>query len=35
LLPAQQHHGHNIGDTSTHVIFVDLKPDHVVAAHRW
>ena len=24
-LPAQQHSGHNIGDTSTHVIFVELK----------
>jgi len=24
-LPAQQHHGHNIGDTPTHVIFVELK----------
>jgi beta-alanine degradation protein BauB len=24
-LPAQQHHGENIGDTSTHVIFVELK----------
>jgi quercetin dioxygenase-like cupin family protein len=30
-LPAQQHHGHNIGDTPTHVIFVELKTDHVVA----
>ena len=27
-LPAQQHAGHNIGDTPTHVIFVELKnPD--------
>ncbi len=24
-LPAQQHHGENIGDTQTHVIFVELK----------
>jgi hypothetical protein len=24
-LPAQQHAGHNIGDTTTHVIFVELK----------
>lgn len=24
-LPAQQHHGENIGDTETHVIFVELK----------
>lgn len=24
-LPAQQHSGHNIGDTNTHVIFVELK----------
>lgn len=24
-LPAQQHHGENIGETSTHVIFVELK----------
>jgi hypothetical protein len=24
-LPAQQHAGHNIGDTPTHVIFVELK----------
>ncbi|PZS19716.1 MAG: cytoplasmic protein [Pseudonocardiales bacterium] len=24
-LPAQQHSGENIGDTSTHVIFVELK----------
>ena len=24
-LPAQQHSGHNIGDTPTHVIFVELK----------
>ena len=24
-LPAQQHAGHNIGDTQTHVIFVEVK----------
>jgi beta-alanine degradation protein BauB len=24
-LPAQQHAGHNIGDTDTHVMFVELK----------
>ncbi len=24
-LPAQQHHGENIGDTGTHTIFVELK----------
>ena len=24
-LPAQQHAGHNIGDTDTHVLFVELK----------
>jgi quercetin dioxygenase-like cupin family protein len=24
-LPAQQHAGHNIGDTETHVFFVELK----------
>lgn len=24
-LPAQQHHGENVGDTPTHVIFVELK----------
>jgi hypothetical protein len=24
-LPAQQHHGQNIGDTPTHVLFVELK----------
>ena len=27
-LPAQRHAGHNIGDTPTHVIFVELK-EHV------
>ncbi len=29
-LPAQQHYGHNIGDTKTHVIFVELKSDAIV-----
>jgi beta-alanine degradation protein BauB len=24
-LPAQQHHGENIGDSGTHVLFVELK----------
>jgi hypothetical protein len=24
-LPAQRHAGHNVGDTNTHVIFVELK----------
>ena len=24
-LPAQQHHGENIGDTPTHVLFVELR----------
>jgi hypothetical protein len=24
-LPAQQHSGHNVGDTDTHVLFVELK----------
>ena len=24
-LPAQRHHGENIGDTETHVVFVELK----------
>jgi hypothetical protein len=24
-LPAQEHHGENIGDTATHVLFVELK----------
>lgn len=34
-LPAQRHAGHNIGDTPTHVVFVELKEhaqDHVPAA---
>jgi hypothetical protein len=25
-LPAQTHHGENIGETPTHVLFVELKP---------
>jgi hypothetical protein len=24
-LPAQEHHGENVGDSPTHVIFVELK----------
>lgn len=24
-LPAQEHHGENVGDTPTHVIFVEMK----------
>jgi hypothetical protein len=24
-LPAQRHHGENIGDTPTHVLYVELK----------
>ena len=32
-LPAQEHHGENIGETPTHVIFVELKgPDGVAAS---
>ena len=30
-LPAQQHYGENIGDTQTHVIFVELKAGSIVA----
>lgn len=37
-LPAQQHAGHNIGETDTRVIFVELKewgqPDAAARAHR-
>ncbi len=29
FLPAQQHHGENIGGTPTHVIFVELKEARV------
>jgi quercetin dioxygenase-like cupin family protein len=29
-LPAQQHYGENIGDTPTHVIFVELKEPSLV-----
>lgn len=32
-LPAQQHAGENIGDTSTHVIFVELKDGAFVPPH--
>ena len=28
-LPAQQHHGENIGETRTHVLFVELKQSQV------
>lgn len=31
-LPAQQHHGENIGDTETHTIFVELKEPGATAA---
>lgn len=31
-LPAQEHHGENIGETPTHVIFVELKGTGGVAA---
>ena len=31
-LPAQQHSGENIGDTATHVIFVELKGGVAVSA---
>jgi len=30
-LPAQQHYGENIGETPTHVIFVELKGDETSA----
>ncbi len=30
-LDAQEHSGHNIGDTDTHVIFVELKQAHRTA----
>lgn len=33
-LPAQQHAGENIGDTETHVIFVELKDAPAPGAHR-
>jgi hypothetical protein len=36
-LDAQEHSGHNIGDTETHVIFVELKeprPVNVSASTR-
>ena len=31
-LPAQEHHGENIGDTPTHVLFVELKEPSGVPA---
>ncbi len=31
-LPAQQHSGENIGDSETHVIFVELKELHAASA---
>jgi len=31
-LPAQQHHGENIGETPTHVVFVELKERVAVPA---
>ena len=31
-LPAQEHHGENIGETPTHVIFVELKEPATTAA---
>jgi hypothetical protein len=31
-LPAQQHAGHNIGETPTHAIFVELKDSAADAA---
>lgn len=33
-LPAQQHHGENIGETPTHVVFVELK-ETSAAAGEW
>lgn len=33
-LPAQQHHGENIGDTPTHVVFVELKEGAALPATR-
>lgn len=33
-LPAQQHHGENIGDTPTHVLFVELKEPPVDEGQR-
>jgi quercetin dioxygenase-like cupin family protein len=32
-LPAQEHHGENIGDTPTHVLFVELKDGAADAGH--
>ena len=36
-LPAQEHHGENIGDTPTHVLFVELRepaPEAAASPHR-
>ena len=33
-LPAQEHHGENIGDTATHVLFVELKDGGADALHE-
>ena len=33
-LPAQEHAGENIGDTSTHVLFVELKDSGAGAAEK-
>ncbi len=33
-LPAQRHAGHNIGETKTHVIFVELKEEPAVPANE-
>jgi hypothetical protein len=33
-LPAQQHAGHNIGDTDTHVLFVELKEGPAAPGRR-
>lgn len=32
-LPAQEHHGENIGDTPTHVLFVELKEQGPTVEH--
>lgn len=35
-LPAQEHYGENIGETATHVLFVELKgaPDESTSKHQ-
>jgi beta-alanine degradation protein BauB len=33
-LPAQKHHGENIGDTPTHVLFVELKGPEALRTAR-